>query len=93
MTVANGRPGQTEKSATANSAKPEQDQGGDCSGMRTTGPSNGSGGPAAQPMIGKSARNHLGGLLKASYDELVCQPVPVRFRQLLEELERQEKSK
>jgi Anti-sigma factor NepR len=41
--------------------------------------------------IGEDIQNHLGRKLKASYDELVRQPVPDRFRQLLEELEKREK--
>ena len=36
-------------------------------------------------------QGYLGRKLKASYDELVRQPVPDKFRQLLEELERREK--
>lgn len=34
---------------------------------------------------------HLGRKLKESYDDLVRQPVPDKFRKLLEELERKEK--
>jgi hypothetical protein len=41
--------------------------------------------------VGPDVQGHLGRKLKASYDELVRQPVPDRFRQLLEELERREK--
>jgi hypothetical protein len=92
MTVATGKPKQSEKSAVANSREPAQGQSGGSSDMQTN-RSNGVGGPAAKPSIEKGARNHLGGQLKASYDELVRQPVPDRFRQLLEELERREKSK
>ena len=41
--------------------------------------------------ISQDIQNHLGRKLKASYDELVRRPVPERFRQLLEELEKREK--
>jgi hypothetical protein len=62
-------------------------------------PSN-SGAPAAdhadheQPFdkaVDQAIQNHLGRKLKATYDDLVQQPVPDKFRQLLDELERQEK--
>lgn len=42
-------------------------------------------------VIGADIQGHLGRKLKASYDELVRQPVPNKFRELLEELERKEK--
>jgi Anti-sigma factor NepR len=41
--------------------------------------------------VGQEIQNHLGRKLKATYDDLVQQPVPDKFRQLLDELERQEK--
>jgi len=44
-----------------------------------------------QQGVGQDIQNHLGRKLKASYDELVRQPVPDRFRQLLDELEKREK--
>jgi Anti-sigma factor NepR len=75
----------------AESGKPELDQGGKSGDMQTY-PDNGTD-DAAQSPIDKDIRNHLGRKLKASYDELVRQPVPDKFRQLLEELERQEKKK
>lgn len=46
---------------------------------------------AGEPPVDQAVRNHLGRKLKQSYDELVRQPVPDKFRRLLEELERQEK--
>ncbi len=46
---------------------------------------------AVPASIGKDIQYHLGRRLKASYDELVRQPVPDRFRQLLDELEKREK--
>jgi hypothetical protein len=44
-------------------------------------------------IVGQDIQNYLGRKLKASYDDLVRQPVPDKFRQLLEELERREKEK
>jgi hypothetical protein len=41
--------------------------------------------------VDQAIQNHLGRQLKATYDALVQQPVPDKFRQLLDELERQEK--
>ena len=43
-----------------------------------------------QPAVDQAIQRHLGRKLKASYDELIKQPVPDKFRQLLEELERKE---
>jgi hypothetical protein len=40
--------------------------------------------------VDQAIQNHLGRKLKATYDDLVQQPVPDKFRQLLDELERQE---
>ena len=92
MTVVSGKPKQDAEPPAAESGTPEQDQAGKSSDMHTN-PGNGADDPAAKPAIDKNIRNHLGRKLKASYDELVRQPVPDRFRQLLEELERQEKKK
>jgi Anti-sigma factor NepR len=47
--------------------------------------------PGPEKTIGPDVQDHLGRKLKASYDELVRQPVPDKFRELLEELERREK--
>ena len=47
--------------------------------------------PTTDIAVGPDIRNYLGQKLKDSYDELVRQPVPDRFRQLLEQLERTEK--
>jgi Anti-sigma factor NepR len=41
--------------------------------------------------VGQHIQDHLGRKLKASYDELVRQPVPDKFQQLLDELQRREK--
>ncbi len=46
---------------------------------------------ASEAAVDQEVRNHLGRKLKESYDDLVRQPVPDKFRQLLDELERQEK--
>jgi|LNFM01.1.fsa_nt_gb hypothetical protein len=46
---------------------------------------------AVEAMIDRNIQNHLGMKLKESYEELVRQPVPDKFHQLLEELERKEK--
>lgn len=45
----------------------------------------------AAPAIDQRIQNHLGRKLKEAYDDLVRQPVPDKFKKLLEELERQEK--
>ena len=47
----------------------------------------------AEAVIGRDIQGHLGKKLKDSYDDLVRQPVPDTFRQLLDELERREKKK
>jgi hypothetical protein len=54
---------------------------------------NGDAGVTNKAVIGQDIQTHLGQRLKASYDELVRQPVPDKFRQLLDELERREKKK
>lgn len=46
---------------------------------------------AIEPAIDQRIQNHLGRKLKEAYEELVRQPVPDKFHQLLEELERKEK--
>ena len=43
------------------------------------------------PMIDQAIQKHIGRKLKASYDDLVSQPVPDKFKQLLFDLENQEK--
>jgi hypothetical protein len=40
--------------------------------------------------VDQAIQHHLGRKLKATYDDLVGQPVPDKFHQLLDELERQE---
>jgi hypothetical protein len=44
-----------------------------------------------EPMLDQAIQKHLGRKLQATYNDLVSQPVPDKFRQLLDELERQEK--
>jgi Anti-sigma factor NepR len=44
-----------------------------------------------EPMLDQAIQQHLGRKLQATYNDLVSQPVPDKFRQLLDELERQEK--
>ena len=44
------------------------------------------------PALNSDVQRHLGRKLKASYEELIRQPVPDRFRQLLDQLARKEKS-
>ena len=47
----------------------------------------------SEPAIDRGVQKHLGRKLQASYEDLVSQPVPERFRRLLEELEQREKKK
>jgi hypothetical protein len=47
--------------------------------------------PAAPHPVGKEIQDHLGRKLKATYEDLVSQPVPDKFKQLLDELARREK--
>jgi hypothetical protein len=54
---------------------------------------NGLGVDDPSPNIDAPIQRHIGQKLKDSYEDLVNQPVPDRFRQLLEELERQERQK
>jgi Anti-sigma factor NepR len=46
---------------------------------------------ASAPAIDDKVQRHIGRKLKASYEELIKQPVPEKFRNLLEELQRKEK--
>lgn len=50
---------------------------------------------AAEPSLDKMSQKRIGDQLRAMYDELVQQPVPDRFKDLLDQLEksRQEKAK
>ena len=47
--------------------------------------------PVPVPPVGQDVQDHLGRKLKASYEDLVRQPVPDKFKQLLDELERRER--
>ncbi len=80
--------------------KPEEEDGSAAAGRGTVGSqSEGASGAlqtsqdgaAGEPAIDQRIQGHLGRKLKESYEELVRQPVPDKFHQLLEELERQEK--
>lgn len=44
-----------------------------------------------EPQLDIAIQKHLGRKLQATYNDLVNQPVPDKFRQLLDELEQQEK--
>ena len=46
---------------------------------------------ATAPAIDEKIQRHIGRKLKASYEELIKQPVPDKFRNLLDELQRKEK--
>jgi hypothetical protein len=48
--------------------------------------------PAIGMSVGRSVQVQLGRKLRATYDELLQQTVPEKFRQLLDELERREKN-
>ena len=43
--------------------------------------------------LGHDIQRHIGRKLKAMYSDLIDQPVPERFQELLAELERKEKSR
>ena len=52
-----------------------------------------SNGEARESAVDNDIQLHLGQKLKDTYDDLIKQPVPDKFRQLLEDLERQEKKR
>lgn len=47
---------------------------------------------ADEPIVGQDIQSHLGHVLKASYEEILREPVPNKFHELLKELERREKN-
>jgi Anti-sigma factor NepR len=47
----------------------------------------------ATPGLGADVQKHIGNLLKVSFQDLLTEPVPDRFSQLLEQLEQAEKNK
>jgi len=49
--------------------------------------------PAATVALGPELQAHIGRQLRAVYDEVAQQPVPDRFLQLLDELERKQAHK
>jgi Anti-sigma factor NepR len=90
MTKMSGKPKPGEDPPSVESGQRVSDHGGKDSDMQIS-RGNGADDPGPAPVVGEDIQKHLGRKLKASYDELVRQPVPDKFRQLLEELERQEK--
>ena len=52
-----------------------------------------SNGDAREPAVDDEIQLHLGQKLKDTYADLIKQPVPDKFRQLLEDLEREEKKR
>jgi len=90
MTKVRGTPKPGEDPPSVESGKRDSDHGGKDTDMQIS-QGNGSDDAGPVPALGQDIQKHLGRKLKASYDELVRQPVPDKFRQLLEELERQEK--
>jgi len=98
MTAKNGKPKGDAEPARAEPvppADPAAPTAGDESAEAAmqTNNQNGVAGVRSKAVIGQDIQAHLGQKLKASYNELVRQPVPDKFRQLLEELERRERKK
>jgi len=54
-------------------------------------PGNGATKPSIKPAIEDGIQLHIGRQLKASYEQFVLEPVPERFRELLDALQRGEK--
>ncbi len=48
---------------------------------------------AATPGLPDTVQQHIGNMLRVSFQELLAEPVPDRFSQLLEQLEQAEKGK
>ena len=92
MTTKNGRPKGTHPPAVADAGGPALGNKDTEAAMQTI-KDNGGVTETSKAAIGRDIQGHLGQKLKASYDELVRQPMPDKFRQLLEELERREKKK
>ena len=92
MTTKNGLPKAGSKPLAAAAGIPAAENGGTEPDMQTT-KANGLLDQSNNALIGQDIQSHLGRKLKASYEDLVRQPVPDKFRQLLEELERREKKK
>ena len=90
MTTGGNKPN-GEGSGEAGTGPPEPEQGGDDMVMHSDNNAYALVDPILEPAVDLAIQNHLGRKLKASYDELVRQPVPDKFRLLLEVLERQEK--
>lgn len=90
MTTNTRRPKGTDLPVVADAGGPVLENG-DSEAVMQTDKDNSGADPTSNPVIGADIQGHLGRKLKASYDEIVRQPVPDKFRQLLEELERREK--
>ncbi len=63
------------------------------SARRTSGRRASGGPPVRQGHLDQKTQNHLGTIIKKSYDELLRQPVPEKLVELLEELARRESEK
>lgn len=90
MTTKSGKSPVPDQPVVADGSSPKP-RNGDTEAVMQTDSRNGVAIDAGKAVIGSDIQGHLGRKLKASYDELVRQPVPDKFRQLLEELERREK--
>ena len=90
MTTKSGPPKGTDQPVVADAGSPALENG-DSKAVMQTDKDNGGPERVSNAVIGADIQGHLGRKLKASYDEIVRQPVPDTFRQLLEELERREK--
>lgn len=90
MSKPNREPARAKQPAAVKSGEPNSNHGGEKTKMQTSNDSAASE-PMPVPAVGEDIQKHLGRKLKASYDVLVRQPVPNKFRQLLEELARMEK--
>jgi len=90
MTTKSGPPKGTDQPLVADAGNPALENGDSKAVMQTDNNSDGAN-QTSNAELGTDIQGHLGRKLKASYDEIIRQPVPDRFRQLLEELERREK--
>jgi Anti-sigma factor NepR len=90
MTMASGKLKPEEEPASGESGRLDSDHGGKDTDLQIS-LGSGADSPIPVPVVGEDIQKHLGRKLKASYDGLVRQPVPDKFLQLLENLERKEK--
>lgn len=90
MTIMSDKPKPRDEPLSSESGRLASDHGGaDADAQSSRG--NGAVVPDLISMIDEDIQKHLGRNLKASYDELVRQPIPDTFRHLLEQLERRVK--